>query len=75
MKSDEEILVLAEKAFEKSSLAASCKDSFLEGYVEGFKQGYREARLAIAQRLLNHGFTCEEVASWVEIPLEEVEKL
>lgn len=72
---DEEILVLAAKAFEKSGLAASCKDSFLEGYVEGFKQGYRETGLTIAKRLLDHGFSCEQVASWVEIPLEEIEKL
>lgn len=75
MVSDEEILVMAEEAFEKSGLEEFCKEGYLQGYLEGFKQGYREEGLRIAKRLLDMGYSCEEVASLMEMPIGEVEKL
>lgn len=71
----EEILLLAEKAFGKSGLDVSCKENYLKGFIDGFLQGYKEEGLRIAMRLLDKGFSCERVASIVDIPLEEIEKL
>ena len=45
------------------------------GYEEGMEKGKAEERAALVRRMLAKGFTPQQVADTLEIPLSEVEQL
>lgn len=46
-----------------------------EGLEEGIEKGMETARLKVAQKLFEKGFSLEEIGETLELPVEEVQKL
>ncbi|MCA1296094.1 Rpn family recombination-promoting nuclease/putative transposase [Paenibacillus sp. alder61] len=46
-----------------------------EGIEKGIEKGMETARLKVAQKLLEKGFSLEEIGETIELPVEEVQKL
>ena len=59
----------------KESYVEAFVKGFIKGYMEGYAEGVKEGRVAIIQRLKRKGFSSEEIANMLDLPLDKIEAL